>query len=113
MVTLITLAAAGSTPGGILVGMNVTVRANPDSNRYEALDEAGTVAGFVEYVDHRGKRVLFHTEVADEFEGQGIGSTLAREVIDDAIASPLDVRITCPFLTSWVERHPEHRGLLA
>ena len=57
MVTLITLAAAGSTPGGILVGMNVTVRANPDSNRYEALDEAGTVAGFVEYVDHRGKRV--------------------------------------------------------
>ena len=108
MVTLLTLTGAGWATGGILVGMNVTVRANPDSNRYEALDESGTVAGFVEYVDHRGKRVLFHTEVADEFEGQGIGSTLAREVIDDAIASPLDVRITCPFLTSWVERHPEY-----
>lgn len=88
--------------------MDVTVRESPTTHRYEAVGDDGTVAGFVEYVDHRGTRVLFHTEVADEFEGRGVGSTLAREVLDQALAGDLAVKVTCPFLTSWIERHPEY-----
>jgi len=88
--------------------MNVTVRENPGAHHYDAVTDTGTVAGFVEYVDHRGTRVLFHTEVDDQFEGQGVGSTLAREALDKAIGSGLTVRVTCPFLTSWIERHPEY-----
>jgi predicted GNAT family acetyltransferase len=91
-------------------GMDVTVTENPEAHRYDAVDDGGTVAGFVEYVDHRGTRILFHTEVSDEFEGRGVGSTLAREVLDQAIAGPLEVRVTCPFLTSWIERHPDYAG---
>jgi uncharacterized protein len=86
--------------------MNVTVRENADKRRYEAVDDAGTVAGFLRYVDSRGTRVLVHTEVADAFEGQGVGSTLARDVLDRTVADGLAVRVTCPFLKSWVERHP-------
>jgi uncharacterized protein len=89
-------------------GMDVSVTENPDAHRYEAVGDDGTVAGFVEYVDHRGTRILFHTEVADELEGRGVGSTLAREVLDQAIAGPLDIRVTCPFLTAWIERHPDY-----
>ena len=88
--------------------MSLTVEENPSAHRYEAVDESGVVAGFVEYVDHRGKRLLFHTEVDDAFEGQGVGGALARQVLDQALATGLDLRVTCPFLTAWIERHPEY-----
>jgi predicted GNAT family acetyltransferase len=88
--------------------MDVTVRENPDAHRYEAVDDGGIVAGYVEYVDHRGTRFLFHTQVADEFEGRGVGSTLAGDVLEQALTGDQSVRVTCPFLTSWVERHPEY-----
>jgi predicted GNAT family acetyltransferase len=88
--------------------MTLTVQENAEANRYEAVDESGVVAGFVEYVDHRGTRLLFHTEVDDAYEGQGIGSTLAREAIEQALADDRPVDISCPFLKAWVEKNPEY-----
>ncbi len=88
--------------------MTVTVLENADAHRYEALDESGVVAGFVEYVDHRGARLLFHTEVDDAFEGQGVGSTLAQQALDQALATGLEVRVSCPFIKTWIEKHPEY-----
>jgi len=88
--------------------MSLTVQENPSAHRYEAVDESGVVAGFVEYVDHRGKRLLFHTEVDGAFEGQGVGSTLARESIEQALASGTPLEISCPFLTRWVGKHPDY-----
>ena len=88
--------------------MDVTVTENAAAHRYEATTTAGEVAGFVEFVDHRGTRLLFHTEVGDAFEGQGVGGALARQVLDQALAAGTQVRVTCPFLTAWIERHPEY-----
>jgi uncharacterized protein len=88
--------------------MTITVQANEDAHRYEAVDESGVVAGFAEYAEHRGKRVLTHTEVDDAFEGQGVGSTLAREAIEQTLDAGLGVVIKCPFITSWVDKHPEY-----
>ena len=88
--------------------MSPTVQENAEAHRYEAVDESGVVAGFVEYVDHRGARLLFHTEVDDAVEGQGIGSTLARESIEQALAAGTSVETSCPFLKRWVEKHPEY-----
>jgi predicted GNAT family acetyltransferase len=92
--------------------MSLTVSENTDRHRYEAHDDSGVVPGFVEYVDHRGTRLLFHTEVDDAFEGRGVGSALARQVLDQALATGLDLRVTCPFLTAWIERHPEYAARL-
>ena len=88
--------------------MSLTVQENPSAHRYEAVDESGVVAGFVEYVDHRGKRLLFHTEVDGAFEGQGVGSTLARVSIEQALASGTPLEISCPFLKRWVGKHPDY-----
>jgi predicted GNAT family acetyltransferase len=88
--------------------MSLTVQENPSAHRYEAVDESGVVAGFVEYVDHRGKRLLFHTEVDGAFEGQGVGSTLARESIEQALATGTPLEISCPFLKRWVGKHPDY-----
>ena len=90
--------------------MTLTVRENADAHRYEASDDSGVVAGFVEYVDHRGIRLLFHTEVDDAFEGRGVGSTLAREAIEQASDTGLEVHVSCPFIKAWVAKHPDYEG---
>jgi predicted GNAT family acetyltransferase len=88
--------------------MSITVQANTEADRYEALDESGVVAGFVQYADSQRARLLFHTEVDDAFEGQGVGSTLAQQALDQALASGLEVRVSCPFIKVWIEKHPEY-----
>ena len=85
-----------------------TVQENAHASRYEAVDESGVLSGFVDYVDHRGNRVLVQTEVDDAFEGQGVGSTLARAALDRSLESGLGVVVTCPFIKAWVEKHPEY-----
>jgi predicted GNAT family acetyltransferase len=79
----------------------------PDLNRYQA--EIGTeVAGFVDYRRHAGRLVLLHTEVPSEFGGRGIAAQLARHILDQAIATETRVLVDCPFIRSFVERHPEY-----
>ena len=91
----------------------VTVRDNPSRNRYEASIDAGVVAGFAEYVDRGGVRVFTHTEVDDAFEGQGVGSALARGALDDVRGRGLSVRAKCPFIKKYVDDHPEYAHLEA
>ncbi len=78
----------------------------PERERYEAhLD--GELAGILEYVAKRSRIALIHTEVLPEFEGQGIGSALVRYALDDARRRELRVIATCPYVQSYVARHPE------
>ena len=91
---------------------SVTVRENAERSRYEGVDDSGAVAGFVTY-RRRGDRVVFqHTEVDDAYEGQGIGSTLAKAVLDAAREDRLRVVPSCPFIKSYIDRHPEYADLV-
>ena len=92
---------------------DITVEDNEQRNRYEASLDAGVVAGYAEYRDRGGVRVFTHTEVDDAFEGRGVGSTLARAALDDGRTRGLPVRILCPFLISFIEKHPEYADLQA
>jgi len=91
----------------------VTVQDNPEKDRYEAVDESGVVAGFAAYRKQNGSVVFTHTEVDDAFEGRGVGSTLAREALDDVRGSGVKVVAQCPFIKSYIDRHPDYQDLLA
>jgi predicted GNAT family acetyltransferase len=82
-------------------------------HRYEATTSDGQVAGFVTYRATEAGLVLVHTEVDDSVEGQGIGSTLARAVLDDVREKGLRVIAECPFIKRWIEAHPDYEDLLA
>lgn len=82
-----------------------------DSTRYEA-KVGGKLAGFVEYERREGRVIFPHTEVDDAFEGQGVGSTLAREVLHDARERGEKVVPLCPFIAGYIRRHDEYADLV-
>jgi uncharacterized protein len=90
----------------------MTVQDNPAKRRYEAIVD-GEVAGYVFYQQRDEALVLIHTEVGEQFEGQGIGSRLAAGTLDDIRARGLHIVPVCPFIKSYVERHPEYADLVA
>ena len=54
-----------------------------------------------------------HTGVRDEYEGQGLAGKLAAHVLDEARAEGIEIGATCPYVRSYLERHPEYQDLLA
>lgn len=91
---------------------DVEVKNNPAENRYEAwLD--GKLAGMAVYGLSEHAIVFLHTEVGDEFEGHGVGSALARGALDDVRADGTrDVVPLCPFIKSWIAKHPDYQDLV-
>ena len=92
--------------------MQFTVTDVPERERFEARDEAGVTAGVVTY-QLTGTIIAYtHIEVDPEFEGKGVGSILARAVMDDARAKGRTVVPICPFLSKWLEKHREYDGIV-
>lgn len=88
---------------------DIRIEDHPASGRY-VLTVDGRDAGFMAYHDASGRRIVEHTEIDPAFEGRGLGSRLARHVLDDIRSQGLRVVPRCPFLASFLQRHPELRG---
>ncbi|MEV4481891.1 GNAT family N-acetyltransferase [Micromonospora coxensis] len=93
--------------------MQFTVTDAPEKERFEARDETGALAGLVTYQLTGAIIAYTHTEVGPEFEGRGVGSTLARAVLDDARARGRTVVPICPFISEWLGKHPEYDSIVA
>jgi predicted GNAT family acetyltransferase len=85
----------------------VDILNNEAARQWEARIE-GELAGYAEYRTSRGRATFTHTVVEPRFEGQGIGTALAKAAVDDAIARGLRITPYCPFIRAWLKRHPEH-----
>ena len=90
----------------------MTVRDNPELQRYEA-HRRRRARGSLFYRELDDTLILVHTEVEEEFEGQGIGSRLIAATLDDIRARGLRMRPFCPFVRAYLERHPEYDDLIA
>lgn len=86
------------------------VRNNVASKRFE-LETSGRVA-FLDYMQAGSNITYTHTEVPPELEGQGLGSSLARYALDYARENNLKIIPICPFVTSYLKRHPEYHSLV-
>lgn len=72
-----------------------------------------TVVGFIAYQTEPGAVVLLHTDVDPVFEGRGFGSRLVAGAFEDIRARRLSVVPICPFVSSYLGRHPEDADLVA
>ena len=78
---------------------------NDEAGRYEMhLD--GELAGFAELRIRPENRIVFtHTVVLPGHKGQGLGSMLARHVLDDAVARGERIVPRCPFIAAYLRGH--------
>jgi len=87
--------------------VRIDVTDNSAAQRYEAHAD-GREAGYIDYRVRDGRITLVHTEVHDDFEGKGVGSTLVKGALAQAAEAGLELLPVCPFVASYVKRHPEY-----
>jgi uncharacterized protein len=93
----------------------LVVTDNPSASRYEMhVTPTGKLAGFVEYKlrEHETVISLVHTEIEPAFQGKGLATRLARFSLDDARKRGLAVLPFCPYINSWIKKHPEYADLV-
>ena len=111
-------AAAGASGAGApgeqagAPGEPVRVVDNPDRRRFE-MYLGDTLAGFAMYRLAPGEIAFTHTEVAERFNGRGLGSRLAAAVLDEARRRGSQVVPLCPFIAGYIRQHPEYADLVA
>ena len=94
---------------GVETGM-ATVTKN--DRRYE-IEVDGTRVGFADYRVDGGVVTIPRTEVVDAYSGRGLAGELVRHALDDVRAQGLTVDPACPYVASWISRHPDYADLLA
>jgi len=85
---------------------------NKEKKRYELQTDGHTAVA--EYIlNKQGVLFFTHTEVPKELEGQGVASELIKAAFEDAEGRGLKIAPICPFVKSYLHRHPEWKRLLA
>jgi len=90
---------------------DVRISNNAGDARYEAW-VGSTLAGVAQYQLTNDLIVFTHTEVDAAYEGQGIGSALARGALDEVRGTDRKVLPLCPFIKRWIESHREYIDLV-
>ena len=72
----------------------------------------GATAGSAFYRIIEERVVVTHTEVGDAYEGQGVGTAIARTLLDQIRANGQQIVPLCPFFSGYIERHPEYADLV-
>ncbi len=87
------------------------VRDNPALSRFE-MDVDGATA-FATYRRSPGVVTFVHAEVPEALSGKGVGSALAKGALELVRARGEKVVAKCPFIASYIRKHPEVQDLLA
>jgi uncharacterized protein len=90
---------------------NLTVIHNQADRRFELV-----VHGLRALLIYRrfGERIVFdHTEVPQVLEGKGLAAKLAQVALDFARSNHLGVVPLCPYVSSFIRKHPEYQDLVS
>lgn len=85
---------------------------NAGQHRYE-LRHGAQQAAVANYTLEGGALRFTHTEVQPQFEGQGLGSRLAKAALDDVRRRGLKAIPQCAFIAGYIRKHPEYLDLVA
>ena len=88
------------------------IRNNEQQSQYETTIDGHTA--YVAYDLEDPDRIVFtHTKVPPALEGRGVAGAVAKFALDDARAKNLKVVPQCPYVASYIKKHPEYQDLLA
>lgn len=80
------------------------------TGRFE-IEQDGEVA-YLEYSMSGNVLVLLHTEVPPHLRGKGLASSLAETALQYARENKLKVDVICPYVQTYLEKHPEYSDFL-
>lgn len=84
---------------------------NKEKNRYEF--RIGDYRPLIEYMkSNNGEIYLTHTEVPAALEGQGIGTQLAEQALQDIENKKLRLVPLCPFIVGYIKKNPEWKRIV-
>ena len=89
----------------------MAIQHDPQRNRFFVEVAGGTAELVYRRVDAQTVDFM-HTTVPVAASGQGIAGQLAQAAFDWARSSGTRVVVSCPYVTRWLERHPEQRDLV-
>ena len=82
---------------------------NESTRRFEQVVDGHTA--YVEFEHLPGAIAYTHTIVPKALGGRGVGSALARHVLDHALEQGLKVRPDCSFIHAYIDRHPAYQAI--
>lgn len=89
--------------------MEHTLIHNAEENQFEVhLNGSKALATYERF---EGGISINHTEVPKEISGQGVGSFIAKGVLNYAKTHQLKVKPVCSFISSYIDRHPEFQEI--
>ncbi|MGH8049298.1 MAG: GNAT family N-acetyltransferase [Methylococcales bacterium] len=91
--------------------MKYAIQHNQEQQRFEL--ELENLLCVIDY-ELNGKNLsLPHVGVPRPLEGRGIASELTRAALDWARAENYRVIPVCPYVQTWLRRHPEYQNLIS
>ncbi|PZM89803.1 MAG: GNAT family N-acetyltransferase [Actinobacteria bacterium] len=91
--------------------MSVLVEDNPARRRFEILVD-GCLVGFAVYELRQDTVVFLRTEINEAQQDRGIGNDLVRRALEQVRARGERVAAECPFVATYLERHPDYADLV-
>jgi len=86
--------------------MSISILKSEVLNRFEIYFD-GELAGFAEFKIANQKISYTHTEIDPRFGGQGLGSQLIKEALDEALEQNLEVAPNCSFVSAYIKKNSE------
>ena len=89
---------------------DLEIRDNTAQHCYE-----GRLDGHLAVVTYRreeGRITFVHTVVSPALEGHGVAGKLVRAALDDARQQGLAVIPLCPYVVTFIKRHPDYTDLV-
>jgi predicted GNAT family acetyltransferase len=91
--------------------MEQTIRVNNSLKRFE-LEVKGSIA-YIDYKLSHQLLFLIHTEVPAALRGTGVGSLIVQKALEYAKENDYKIVPICPFVQSYLKRHPEWKQVEA
>jgi hypothetical protein len=95
------------------MGMDAQMEITNNKKRFRfEMALPGGEPAVLEYRWLKGSMVLMHTFVPASENGKGYGTVLVKYVLDYIREQGLKMIIYCPFVTKYLESHPEYNDLV-
>lgn len=89
----------------------VDVTDNPAEHRFE-IRYGDRLAGVAVYEEQGSAYAFVHTKIEPDLEGHGLASQLVRVAMDAMAERGISVLPSCEYVQSWLEKHPDHLGVV-